>query len=1399
MATFNPISTYRIQFHKDFTFSDAKEIVPYLAKLGVSTLYASPIFEAAKGSLHGYDVINPQRINPEIGSLQEFKALAKLLKEHQISWIQDIVPNHMAFNTGNLWLMDLLEKGFHSKYAQFFDTGYSSNYFNGPIMVPFLGDKVENLISNKELTLSIRSSKLTLRYYEDHYPVNYKTYQDLLKGDKEDFGEELERLLPILEELEREKDSVRYRSIWANFQDLFAVAYKRAAFKVAVDKRLIDLNKTAALKKVLKYQNYELCFWQDTNYRINYRRFFTVNSLICLNVQLPDVFDAVHELPKQLIEEGLIQGLRIDHVDGLLDPAKYLTDLRRLVGSDTYIVIEKILEHEESLPKAWPIQGSSGYDYLGWSNNLFTEASAQKALTSFYEELVNDKKSASKQVAEKKELILFENMNGELDNLYRYLLNLKLLPTKILKSEKENLKTAIAQFWINFPVYRYYGNQFPLLKEEIQSLTKVIAEIVSQKPKLQNAYNLLTNLLFNKVKDKDERYGQKLLAFYQRLMQFSGPLMAKGVEDTLMYTYNRFVAHNEVGDHPAFFGVSVEDYHKWMKKRATQWPLSMNGTSTHDTKRGEDVRARLQVLSQLPKIWLEAVRQLSQLHTDSAVSENDKYLVYQTIIGAYPTVEEEVESFKNRLTAYFQKALREAKINSGWTEPDEGYEQAVSDFSLTIVDPQKASLKLLKPLIDQVRDYGMLNSLAQLLLKLTGAGVPDIYQGTELWDLSLVDPDNRRPVDYKKRSAMLENWQSDERLSKLWEDRVDGRIKIYLLQQLLQYRKAHADLFRNGLYVPLKVTGRYRKHIVAFARRYKNEWSISILPLHLGALCEDQHCTALSINWKDTSVHLPDDAPKEYASALSNGNQYAAAEILVREVFQDFPLALLYTAEERGERSAGILLAISSLPSPYGVGDFGGQARKFAQFLSSGKQQYWQLLPLNPSGRSEFYSPYSAISAMAGSVLYISPELLLAEGYLTKEDLIEKAIPSGNQVDFELAENIKQELSKKAYRNFLQLDHADGRVLEFEKFCDKEQGWLDDFAAYAVLKYKHDQQPWYKWPARFKNRHQKSIESFCKEEQDAIREVKWQQYTFFKQWADLKRYCNNLNIKLFGDLPFYVNYDSADVWSHPDLFAIDKKGKIKAIAGVPPDYFNANGQLWGMPVFNWEKLEETGYEWWIARIKKNMELFDTLRLDHFRAFFDYWEVPGKAETAKEGVWKEGPGSGIFEAFKQVLGDLPFIAEDLGDISDGVYRLRDEQGMPGMKVLQFAFGDDLPKSPHAPHNYTPHYIAYTGTHDNNTTVGWYRKDINEESRQRINEYTGSKTSEKNIHQVMSRLAYASVADMVILPMQDVLGLNEKSRMNQPATTGINWQWRLLKKQLDQKHAEWLKGLVLLYGR
>ena len=494
-------------------------------------------------------------------------------------------------------------------------------------------------------------------------------------------------------------------------------------------------------------------------------------------------------------------------------------------------------------------------------------------------------------------------------------------------------------------------------------------------------------------------------------------------------------------------------------------------------------------------------------------------------------------------------------------------------------------------------------------------------------------------------------------------------------------------------------------------------------------------------------------------------------------------------------RGSGILLHFTSLPSRFGVGDFGPWAYRFADFLAETRQSYWQCLPLNPTDTAHGNSPYHSSSAFACNPLLISPELLLQEGLLHKNDLASlPSLPPG-RVDYQTVVSCKHGLLSQAYDRF----KREGPDREYLIFCDQQRSWLDDFALFVALKGELRGRPWSEWPETLRDRDPEALLRARDGLIDRIEEQKFFQYLCFKQWGSLKKYCNGRGIKIIGDVPIYVVYDSAEVWMHPNLFNLDREKKPITVAGVPPDYFSETGQLWGNPVYRWEVLRSTGYEWWIKRIQHNLSLFDVVRVDHFRGFLAYWEVPATETVAVKGKWTEAPGLDFFTSLSSTFPVLPVIAEDLGTITPDVWSAMEHFGFPGMKVLLFAFDETLPRNAYAPHNYTRNAVVYTGTHDNNTARAWFEKEADERVRERLSRYVGKPVTAENVHRELIRLAMMSVADTAILSMQDLLGLGEGARMNRPASENGNWEWRLMPEQLTAPLAGELLGMTEIYGR
>jgi 4-alpha-glucanotransferase len=496
------------------------------------------------------------------------------------------------------------------------------------------------------------------------------------------------------------------------------------------------------------------------------------------------------------------------------------------------------------------------------------------------------------------------------------------------------------------------------------------------------------------------------------------------------------------------------------------------------------------------------------------------------------------------------------------------------------------------------------------------------------------------------------------------------------------------------------------------------------------------------------------------------------------------------------KRGSGILLHISSLPSQYGIGDMGPDAYRFVDFLAESGQSFWQILPLNQTNAAYGNSPYSSFSAFAGNHLLVSPDRLVKTGFLNEDDIKNPPDFSIDRVNYEEVTEYKEGLLEKAFEkisNSLE-DHQD-----FQRFCADNSIWLDDYSLFLSIKANNNGNKWGEWPENLRDRHIDALSECHNKFIKSILKEKFLQFLFFNQWYALKNYCDSKNIKIIGDIPIYVNYDSADVWANPEIFSLDENRKPDYVAGVPPDYFSSTGQLWGHPVYKWDVITKSGYKWWIERIRHNLNLFHMFRLDHFRGFVGYWQVRSTEETAINGKWVPAPAEDFFNTLLKHVPASSIIAEDLGIITDDVRDIIVKFGFPGMKVLLFAFGEDLPTNPYAPHNHIKNCVIYTGTHDNNTIKGWYKSELNSEDRKRISLYMEREVNERNIHWELIRLAMMSVADLAMIPMQDILGLGENDRMNLPGSPNGNWEWRLRQELLSHDLIKILADMAIITGR
>ena len=869
-----PTATYRIQFSPSFGFQAANSAISYLADLGISDLYASPIFKAVKGSLHGYDVVDPNHLNPELGGLSDFEALADELRKHYMGWIQDIVPNHMAMDSDNRSLMDILQNGSSSRYFQFFDVDWDhpAASLNKRILAPFLGRFYGECLEAGEIALQYGPDGFKVAYYNIAFPLRIESYLNFFKNlaylkrklaeDDPDFI----KLLGILyvlksisasDEPEERSNQIKFiqRALWELYNS-------NSVINAFVDETLRTFNGEKGkpesfnfLDDLLSQQLFRLSFWKVAAEEINYRRFFCVNGLISLRVEDEHVLNYTHGLIFDLIERGIVTGLRIDHVDGLYDPTSYLQTVRGRAPT-AYIVVEKILNHNEDLPPLWPVQGTTGYDFTNQVNELFCQKENERAFSRIYAGVTGLKNSYEDIVRDNKKLMIQEDMASDVHNL-------ALLLKKISSRDRHGsdvtlnaLRRALTEVLAVFPAYRTYISQVEVSENDRKTILAAVDRARANFPALLHGFTFVRKFLLLDFPDYvSEEEKRDWLHFAMRFQQLTGPVMAKGVEDTTLYGYNRLVSLNEVGGRPDHFGCSLEEFHIFNMKRRDLWPDSLSATATHDTKRGEDIRARINVLSEMPDEWLKKLRtwikmnrgKKKRVQGEAVPDRNDEYFLYQTLIGAFPFSDADYPDFVERIKAYIVKAVREAKVHTAWLKPDTEYEDAYVTFAESILAQSQANafLKDFIPFCRRVSHYGMLNSLSQTLIKITSPGVSDFYQGTELWDLSLVDPDNRRPVDFETRRKMLagirkrENSNIGRLIRDLLSTREDGRIKLFLIYRALKARNAGREIFREGAYLPLESGGRFRHHVIPFARRHEQQWAMVIVPRFLSRLVQE--------------------------------------------------------------------------------------------------------------------------------------------------------------------------------------------------------------------------------------------------------------------------------------------------------------------------------------------------------------------------------------------------------------------------------------------------------------------------------------------------------------------------------------------------------------------------------
>ncbi len=938
-----PISTYRLQLNKNFPFKSAESLVDYFSDLGISDIYLSPILRAHSGSLHGYDGVDTSQISPELGGRQGFESLFLTVKKKKIGLLLDIVPNHVATSDENAKWNSVLEYGRFSPYASFFDIDWSSRRNpKNKVFLPILADSWEKSVQSEKVRIYFdqKNSRIFLKIYENRrLPLCPGSYAAILKLCAEELSRD-ERQIKLLKKLDTLTRSFSalpssveshfdnpslYKTgekLKRRFQNLCALTPK---IPCCIHKVLRDLDRSIVARKrilglILNEQFYVIGQIIRDSAKINYRRFFEVSDLIGVRVEDPKIFAETHKLILELLDQKKISGLRVDHPDGLLDPTAYFRRLQASFGSKIinpplFVLAEKILMEQEHLNQRWKVYGTTGYDFARDSTQLFVYPSGLE-FDAIYQKFIRKRTNFDTAVHLGKRKVLRKLMQAELIRVSDLLYSISRKTNQYRNLNSEAITRALEEVVSRFPVYRTY------VTEKTAKLSNDEAKFVLQaldraKHVDTKSLRLLRQLLFlEKVEGVPFREARN---FVMKFQQLTGPIMAKGVEDTAFYTFNRLISLNEVGGNPERFGISIEEFHLRNQLRAKTWPYTMLCSSTHDTKRSEDVRARINFLSEIPEEWHKALVRWNKLNKEKktfsngkfAPGRNDEYFLYQTLLGAWPLTPSNgtYDEFIERIVAYERKASKEAKENTSWQEPNEKYDLALERFVRKILE-KSSSNKFLKDFGEfqsEVSFFGMLNSLSSLLLKLTSPGFPDIYQGNEIWDFSLVDPDNRRKVDFLRikrmqssLSAMLKKMDCDMLSARLLRNWKDGFVKMYVLNLTLRFRSSHPNLFFDGEYLPLKTVGEKQDHLCAFLRQNHHEKCLVIVPRFFSKLTGEPRSPLGKETWGNTRILLPDKSRVVCYNlftreSLSSHEEKNVNYLHASEVFDKFPIALLTT------------------------------------------------------------------------------------------------------------------------------------------------------------------------------------------------------------------------------------------------------------------------------------------------------------------------------------------------------------------------------------------------------------------------------------------------------------------------------------------------------------------------
>jgi (1->4)-alpha-D-glucan 1-alpha-D-glucosylmutase len=901
-----PVSTYRLQFNQGFRFVDGRDLAPYLSELGITDMYSSPQYKARRGSSHGYDVANPLRVNSELGAEEDFDEMAEKLRHYDIGLVLDTVPNHMAASYENPWWTDVLENGQASAFAGYFDidwhppTAKAAFLQDDRVLLPILGDLYGNVLANNQLALKIEDTGIHVRHFDTRLPLDPKTYGSLLArlpetAETSELLREIDRLPPRdetdqdrLMERRREKERIKER-LWRAY-------HTNPEIKRALDETLLAVAASPDdLDALLGQQAYRMAYWKIGYEEINYRRFFDINELVGLKIDNVEVFDNRNRRTLELVQSGKVTGLRIDHIDGLWDPECYLRRIQSK-GGDPYVVVEKILGRDESMPRQWPVAGTTGYDFLNAVNGIFIDGAGLEKIEQTYRRLTGTRLPFAELVYQCNKLVIEELFRGDLNALAHHLGALAARHRQARDVRLSELTEALIEITACLPVYRTYIHDFEVEENDRGYIERTVALARARRAADRigdAAFDFIQSVLLLEPPPYLDDRKKEWLEFVMRWQQFTGPVMAKGFEDTAAYRHNALLSLNEVGSDPLREKgpFDLEEFHEFLARRREEWPDTMNATATHDTKRGEDARARLNVLSEMPEEWERRLERWMAWNAEwktvvggrEAPSASEEILVYQTLLGAWPCEIERVHEF-------LTKALREAKANSSWIAPREEYERAVMDFSSRLVADEGRWLADFREFQAILARHGARNGLGQLVLKIAAPGIPDFYQGAELWQFSMVDPDNRRPVDYKRRSAMLDDLrrrQSDDRIGLIRELAANPELdemKLFVTHCALEFRRAHPDLFARGDYLPLWAQGSCARHVCAFGRRLGAQWAVVVAP----------RWTSHAADWGDTEILLPAGAPEEWSDCLTG---LTPRSWRIADLLAEFPVAMLKSGQ----------------------------------------------------------------------------------------------------------------------------------------------------------------------------------------------------------------------------------------------------------------------------------------------------------------------------------------------------------------------------------------------------------------------------------------------------------------------------------------------------------------------